>query len=147
MDILSKRPGWQGDFPALSSTNNAITSPESDDYNCIAWAVLDTDAFWWPDADGFWPEGAPRELTISAFEAAYRTRGYEPCDRFEPEEGWEKIAIFAKNGKPTHAARQLADGTWTSKLGPFEDISHHSCKDLEGPLYGHAVKAMKRSVK
>ena len=41
-------------------------------------------------------------------------------------------------------ARQLASGTWTSKLGPDEDISHHTPAALEGALYGTVVVLMKR---
>ncbi len=34
------------------------------------------------------------------------------------EEGFQKIAIHVDNyNKPTHAARQLQTGEWTSKLG------------------------------
>ncbi len=46
-------------------------------------------------------------------------------------------------GLPTHAARQLASGRWTSKLGKAEDIEH-DLHDLEGDLYGIVVLLMKR---
>jgi hypothetical protein len=49
--------------------------------------------------------------------------------------GEEKICLYAKNGKPTHAARQLSNGRWTSKLGPDEDVEH-DLSDLEGRRYG-----------
>lgn len=44
---------------------------------------------------------------------------------------------------PKHAARQLASGRWTSKLGKLEDIDH-ALHDLEGMLYGAVVLFMKR---
>jgi hypothetical protein len=46
-------------------------------------------------------------------------------------------------GSPTHAARQLDNGRWTSKLGELEDIEH-SLRDLEGAAYGTVVQVMKR---
>ncbi|MCI0637958.1 MAG: hypothetical protein L0Y72_23715 [Gemmataceae bacterium] len=36
---------------------------------------------------------------------------------------------------PTHAARQLPTGRWSSKLGPSEDIEH-DLHALEGEIYG-----------
>lgn len=38
-------------------------------------------------------------------------------------------------GIPSHAARQLPNGRWTSKCGQAEDIEH-DLRDLEGRLYG-----------
>jgi hypothetical protein len=60
------------------------------------------------------------------------------------EAGFEKVALFADAQQtPKHAARQLQSGSWTSKLGPEEDISH-SIYGLEGSKYGDAVVYMKR---
>ena len=46
------------------------------------------------------------------------------CDTSDPEPGLEKVAVFADETGPTHAARQLADGMWTSRLGRSEDTEH-----------------------
>lgn len=105
------------------------TSPASLEYNCIAWAAGETDRWWWPDSMGlsYWPEGVPRRETVDAFVQAYRTLGYESCDSQSPEFGVEKIAIYVNDlglRRPTHAARQLPSGKWTSKLGRREDIDH-----------------------
>ena len=54
----------------------------------------------------------------------------------------KKIAIFGMKESdgsvsPTHAARQLESGEWTSKLGKdFEDIPHTTLDALNGPVYG-----------
>src|SRR5438552_3557582 len=95
-------------------------------YNCIAWAVGCIDVWWWPDAAGeaFWPEGIPREETMTAVVAAFATVGYQACENSKFEAGWEKVALYALAGIPTHAARQMPDGKWASKLG-------------RGPLVGH----------
>jgi len=83
-----------------------------------------TDAWWWPAPGRYWPAAAPREETLAAFLAAFATLGYAPCASADPEPGVVKIALYAVAGTPTHAARQLPDGRWTSKLGPSIDITH-----------------------
>jgi len=61
-----------------------------------------------------------------------------------PEADVEKIAIYTDRAKPTHAARQLADGSRTSKLGQAGDISHQTLDALEGGLYGSVAQIMSR---
>jgi len=46
----------------------------------------------------------------------------------------------------THAARQLPDGKWTSKLGQLEDITHGTTDVIEGGDYGEVVQFMKRPI-
>jgi hypothetical protein len=133
-------------FPKLASTQFEITSPRTKLYNCIAWAAGETNRKWWPDKMNvdFWPKGVAREATLAAFITAYNTLGYEPCDNGDFEIGFEKIAIFLKPaGTPAHAARQLGNGKWTSKLGNEEDIEHE-LNGVECQQYGQAKKFMKR---
>jgi hypothetical protein len=136
-------------FPALQNSGYRITSPASRDYNCIAWAAGDDLRWWWPDPDPdndavYWPAGVVREETLAAFVAAYATLGYVPCANEELEAGFEKMALFAQPaGAPTHAARQLPTGRWTSKLGLLEDIDH-SLHDLAGERYGAVAQILIR---
>jgi hypothetical protein len=58
--------------------------------------------------------------------------------------GFEKIAIYVLDEKPQHAARQLPNGKWTSKLGQYEDIEHNALEGLEGSIYGYVACVMKR---
>ena len=44
----------------------------------------------------------------------------------------------------THAARQLPNGKWTSKLGKAEDVEHESPEDVAGGVYGEVVQFMRR---
>jgi hypothetical protein len=44
----------------------------------------------------------------------------------------------------THAARQLPDGQWTSKLGKYVDIEHSAPEDVAGGVYGEVMQFMKR---
>jgi len=100
------------------------TSPKDNNYNCIAWAVEDTANFWWP-IGGHWPTGLPRALTLQSFIFVYGAQGYVITDNENLEAGYQKIAIYVdQSGTPTHAARQLPDGWWTSKLGRSYDIRH-----------------------
>jgi hypothetical protein len=61
---------------------------------------------------------------------------------FEP--GYEKVAIYAApDGTPTHVARQLTSGLWSSKLGQLQDIQHR-LEDLAGSVYGDCARFPKR---
>lgn len=133
-------------FPNINEGNFRPTSPADEGYNCIAWAADDTNYWWWPDAMGqcYWPPSVPREETINAFVQAYGLLGYvqQTDDLLEPAK--QKIAIYADhNGKPTHAARQLPDGWWASKLGEQIDIEHE-ISALDGPAYGTVVVILAR---
>ncbi len=131
-------------FPALSSSTYGITSEETPEYNCFAFAAGDDQRWWQPPPFGYWPDDVPPEYSLSAFTTLYQRLGFESCDTVALEVGFEKIAIFASaSGEPTHAARQLASGLWISKLGDWEDIEHE-LQALEGPAYGSVALIMKR---
>jgi hypothetical protein len=134
-------------FPRLRPAGYQITSPPTQTYNCIAWAAGDDTRWWWPDLAKiqYWPTGVPRLETVAAFIQAYTTLGYVPCSDDTLETSFEKIALFADNNGPQHAARQLLNGRWTSKIGELEDIQHE-LHDLENSDYGKVVAFMKRPV-
>lgn len=131
-------------FPHLTPQNHRPTSPASIDYNCIAWSAGDTEHWWQPGV--YWPIPAqPQEYGIAVLEQLFTSLGYEDCALnadFEP--GFEKVALFAQSLFYTHAARQLPDGKWTSKLGKAEDIEHDTPQDVSGGIYGDVVQIMKR---
>ena len=93
--------------------------------------------------DVYWPAEVPRVATLEAFHQLFAGLGYAPCKHSDLEPGFEKIALYVRDGEPEHAARQLPDGRWTSKLGKGVDVSH-TLAGLEGPLYGQVVSFMKR---
>lgn len=137
----------EGRFPRLAAHPYAVTSPCSDEYNCLAWAAGDSVRWWWPDpmGTGYWPDEAPRLVTLDAFARAFATLGFEPCADPQLEPGFEKIAVYVEaSGVPTHAARQYRDGTWSSKLGNLEDISHATLDSLRESDYGEPAFFMKR---
>src|SRR5437660_406471 len=107
-------------FPALREVGFEATSPRDPGYNCVAWAAGDTTRWWWPAESPFayWPNGVEREESLTSFIRAFATLGYEPASSGDYEPQFEKLAIFASgDGVPTHVARQIAGGAWTSKLG------------------------------
>jgi hypothetical protein len=122
-------------FPNLTRGEYEVTSPETADYNCIAHAADKNDNWWWPDGPpSYWPDGHDKAETLDAFVNAYATLGFvnDGNQSYELEVGIEKIAIYVDgHGVPTHAARQLTDGTWTSKLGEWEDIRHKTLRAME----------------
>ncbi len=128
-------------YPKLTDSSSGITSEATDDYNCIAWAAGEDFRWWEPDLTGnyYWPEGVERTATLEAYVAAYETLGFSRCENGELEAGIEKIALFGSgsNGdeKPTHAARQLECGKWSSKLGQCEDITHTEVEDVSCVTY------------
>ena len=147
-------PEREAVFPNLRKEDYLVTSDEDWAYNCIAHAVDRRDAPWWPVEEGtegvFWPEGIPREETLACFLLAFGIVGYQPCDSSEVEEEFDKIALYiGSSGAPRHAAKQLASGGWSSKLGEWEDIEHKTLASLEAGEgdaegYGKVARILRR---
>lgn len=134
-------------FPRLADEGFAVTSEADPGYNCIAWAAGDTGSWWEPDPMHvcYWPAGVRREYSLEAYTEAFMSLGYDLCDSAGLDEGLEKTALFAKGGDPSHAARQLPSGLWTSKLGRLEDIGH-SLEGVSGSAYGEVTVILKRTL-
>ena len=132
-------------FPNLAASTWRTTSPEDATYNCIAWALGETGRWWWPDPFGlyYWPTNAPREATLKAMREVLEAAGYAACADGVLEVRMEKIAVYVHQGVLSHAARQTAAGTWTSKLGYLEDIEHQP-HAIAGSDYGDVALYMKR---
>jgi hypothetical protein len=131
-------------FPRLRESSYRSTSPSDVRYNCVAWAAEDSEHWWQPGF--YWPVPASRDdVGIDALENAFQCLGYEPCLDESLEPGFEKVALYGFGFFYTHAARQLANGKWTSKLGKAEDIEHDSPDDVAGGLYGEVVQFMRRA--
>ena len=131
-------------FPRLTRNNHRLTSPPCIDYNCIAWSVGDVDH--WLQPGVFWPTQVhPEDYGIGVLEQMFRSLGYGDCGMdVSLEVGFEKVALFGSSLYYTHAARQLPNGKWTSKLGRAEDIEHDTPADVAGGVYGDVVRIMKR---
>ena len=165
-------------FPKLAAAGYEKTSDSTGpphflgSYNCIAWVVGDTrHGFWWPNEYGYWPWWIRREVTVECFMKTFRSLGYWVCPSSSKEFLFDKVALYAihrshnptpvpvlqgnfRDWEPTHMARQLRDGSWTSKCGGNEDITHFTLDALEsygwrygaGDEYGRPIIYMKRPV-
>lgn len=134
-------------FPNLFTEPTFLTSAPTPAYNCIAWAYGTDKERLWPNLlpEYTWPSKIPNKVDTSAFIKLFESIGYIICENGELEDGFLKVVIFTSNKIPTHAARQLKSGMWTSKLGPHVDISH-TVKGLSGGVYGNAEIYLKRPV-
>ena len=146
---MDRRQHLEKLFPGLRNTTYPITGPASSLYNCIAHVADSKDAWWQPAPEPtkktYWPPGVMQEWSLDAPAMALGTIGYLPCDDSTLESAFERIALYADTAdEPTHAARQLASGAWTSKLGELEEIEHAGLAALEGQEYGRAVRFLKR---
>ena len=132
-------------FPGLKD-NFTVTSPKDTRYNCIAWAYGENHKWFWPAKRCYWPTNIPYENTPEAFIKLFAAIGYQHCEDSLLELGYEKIALYIKDNEPQHAAKQLNNGKWTSKLGQDIDIQHDTPACLNGPLYGNAIVFMRRKL-
>jgi hypothetical protein len=145
---------WEPVFPNLGAYEcHSARTPISGRlprYNCWAFAVGENSKRWEPDPSGqyYWPPGVPRNYSVAAFSSAYQTKGYQPCADGVLTQGVEKIVLYAlASGRVTHAARQIPDGRWISKLGDEEDIIHQSPNALVGVCYGYPILFMSRPLR
>jgi hypothetical protein len=136
---------YYSELPRLSSFHHRKTSDPTSEENCIAHAAGARGEWWEPVEGRIWPVGPPHDnYEIDSLVRVYQTLGYFECDSEVYESGFEKIAIYGKHGIYEHATRQLSDGTWTSKLGPEDDINHSTLEALVGGCYGEVVRIMKK---
>ncbi len=93
----------------------------------------------------YWPPLVPRVESAEAFAQAFAELGYERCATAGFEQGVEKIAVYVgSNGAPKHAASQLSDAKWTSKLGKLEDITHGTPAAVSNEDHGMAAVFFRR---
>lgn len=134
-------------FPNLRTGEYSETSAQTREYNCFAYAVGIVDQWLSPDPDYSWISDN-REETIAGYIEAFRNKNFEICASGDIEDGFDKLALYAHMGVPTHVARQLPDGTWTSKLGCLEDITHtlNGLTGTPNPYlpYGQVVQFLRR---
>jgi hypothetical protein len=135
------------DFPRLTPDNHRIASPRSARYNCIALAAEDSSQWWEPGLHWLPPDHSPDDFSLHALEQVFIALGYVSCTMDATlEPGFVKVALYCAAGEYTHAARQLPDGRWISKLGKGEDIEHDTPADVGGGAYGEVAGIMKTRV-
>lgn len=138
-----------GPFPKLRDDRNfTIESPETPIYNCIAFAMGTQDV--WVDASSkawaWWPENVSRDDTPVALTQAFEAVSFECCSDDAPEKDFDKVALYSKDGKWTHAAKILDSGeAYHSKFGQSFDATH-SGDSFAGSRYGDVFQFMKRPI-
>jgi hypothetical protein len=142
--------------PRLDGSDHEDTSPRDFNYNCIAHAAGDSRRWWWPSPKGgrrlppapktlYWPPGLRLgDYSLESFKAAFATLGYRAVPDGALEDGVQKVALYGRDGIVSHAARQLENGHWTSKLGRLEDIRHVDPSAVADGKYGEVLAFLGR---
>jgi hypothetical protein len=140
-----QRQPTYANLPGLTRENHRVTSDWNFNNNGIAWAVGDKER-WWDDFRGcYWPDKEAESDTVEGWLRIFALSGYyEFAGSGDLEDGFEKVAIYVKDGEPSHAAHQLESGAWSSKLAFENDIEHDSLGVLEGNFFGEVAHILKR---
>jgi len=134
-------------FPLLARTKWRQIEERNDRYNCIAYVLGINNRRWWPATPRcYWPPGVLIIPIRSTFATVFGQFGYEPCSDGKLEAGCEKIALYELMGVVKHAARQMPDGSWRSKLG-LEQLIEHELAGLEHASYGTVAAYFRRLVR
>lgn len=140
-------------FPALlQDPAFRITSPDTRDYNCIAWALGYNNRWIWPimkaqrEDDMLWFNDIEISERTEVFLQFFQSQGYRICENNDNAHGYDIIALYELDGKVTHATRRLNNGLWTSKLGPWHDIQHSTPYSLEGNIYGKVTYILRKKI-
>ncbi len=122
-------------FPRLGDEYEVL-APATARYNCIGWSLGDTSSW-------VWPRQAGQPATLDDFDSLYAYHGYRRVNRldYRPDPDQDRVVLYARGREDggadvTHAARQLRDGSWSSKLGSLPLIRHLHPDDVAGPSYG-----------
>jgi hypothetical protein len=118
------------------------TSLATIDYNCLSWAVGRIDTYLDPELNhvGYtWPDNVEREWTAKGCSKVLAHYGYsEESGDTSFEDDYVKVVMYVdKSGTPTHFARQIHGGKWTSKLGDKVDIVHDNLECMAGDDFEH----------
>lgn len=141
------QPDLRRDFPRLNG-DYQVLEPAGRNYNCVAHTLGITNR--WID-----PVTGPANAPLAPMDRLYGQHGYQrlPALDLTPVPGVQKVVLYAtaaRNGsisQVTHAALQLPDGTFASKLGPLALIRHGTPQALVGPAYGAPVAVYARAVR
>ena len=122
-------------FPRLGEEFEVL-APATVTYNCIGWSLGHTRSWVWPTVSG-------QPASLYHFDGLYRYYGFYRVAGldYSRQPGLDKVVLYASqqpDGRiaPTHAALQMTDGSWSSKLGSLPLIRHLHPNDVAGPSYG-----------
>jgi hypothetical protein len=144
---MSRRDYIENKFPRLCGTVWAIKSRRTRRYNCLAWAAREKHRRWDFAKGAYWPKGVKRASGIAYLVGAFQAEGFSVCKKDDCQKydsTADLIVVYEKHRIGTHAARLLANGMWSSKLGDIEDVQHQTPEDVGGDEYGDPRVYMKR---
>ena len=118
--------------------------PPSDRYNCIAYAAGDTRQWWDYTPGRYWPPHATRSESIESLQEAFTGLGFKGCEDGSIDPGYHKVVLYEDQGVWEHAAVQMPNGAWRSKLGYGPVIEHRSPESLADGIYGGVNCFMRR---
>ncbi len=144
MDIPSWEQVLAQAFPRLSREGYEIINKPTETYNCIAYAAKDTSKWWSAFGTRYWPDYATRSERMGSLVEVFAGLGYQQCEDSGLESGYEKVALYEEQGEWKHAARQMPNGRWRSKMGEGPLIEHRSPESLAGGIYGEPTTCMRR---
>lgn len=136
--------------PRATPDNSEARSPQTIDYNCLAFAAGETTRWWEPyvipptQPGVFWPSEVRPDNGVDDWVAALATVGFMPCADGSLDPQLVKVAILGVGDTAEHATRQLANGRWVSKLGGLEDIEHDTPEAVGGADYGEVLRFLCR---
>ena len=144
-------PSWEQmlieAFPNLSEEDDfEIVAQPSTQYNCIAYAAGDTSNWWEPSERRYWPDYATRSYSIESLIEVFAGLGFQRCQDSSLESDYEKVALYEGQGDFEHAAVQMPNGRWRSKMGQGPVIEHRSPESLSGGMYGNPTTHMRKVV-
>lgn len=144
---MSRRDEIEQLFPKLHGTPWEIKSRKTRRYNCLAWAAREKHRRWDFTKGAHWPPGVKRASGIAYLVGAFQAEGFSVCNESDCrkyDSTADSIVVYEMNRIGMHAARLLANGMWSSKLGDVEDVQHKTPEDISGTTYGNPIVYMKR---
>ena len=93
--------------------------------------------------DNYWP--VKNELSIESFELLYTYKGFKKLNYLDIsyDPNFIKVAIYTKDNIPTHAAIQINDLWWESKIGRL-GIIRHDIFEIENVVYGEVTQIYRK---
>lgn len=118
-------------FPGAKDKRLPIKDDPNDEYNCIGYAVNER-----ANLDPRGTADAQRRFLID--------RGFDPSNDAKHVKGKYKVAVYGKRRpdgsyEPTHAAKEVGEGVWRSKLGKGPLVEHNDLDDISGEQYGYPM--------
>jgi hypothetical protein len=121
-----------------------ISSPETGDYNCLAWALNDNSKWYESEDDYCWFDKIDRDNKLSTIQKIFEQIGFNLTRNSEYQVDIERVALFSTdNIDCSHLARQIGKNVWTSKLGSSYDVNH-TLRAIEDGIYGNPILFLER---